>query len=671
MKKISAMLLAVILLMSAIVYTAAEETEEAAVMPEYDLEQLDVAVITPMTGKFFTSLWGNNTSDTDVRALIHGYALTIWDVQQGMFRPDETVVNAIVGVEDGANGDHTYTIVLNDDLYYCDGSKVTAWDYAFSILFSIAPELDALGASPYRPTWLVGYDDYIRGVSPVLTGVRVLTDDQLSISISGEYLPFFFELGLMNIYPYPVSAVAPGVAVADDGNGVYLTNADGGAEPAFTAEALRESIFNEETGYMSHPSVTCGPYVLKSYENGEAAFELNSYYKNDPMGNKPTIQRINFKSLGKDELVDALADGSVGLLNKVSGAEEIVKGMELVSENELYAMTTYPRTGLAFLNLSAGSAAATDENVRKALMYALDRDALIEASVGSYGVRADGYYGLGQWMAQMLNGTLPYPIEEAEEGNAASQKEYEEQVEKWEELTLDEVEIYEYDPAAANELLNAAGWNLNAEGGAYDMEKDAQRYRRGANGLEPFELKVAYGKGSAAGAAITELLPEQLSGVGIAVTVDEIATSELLAEYYGQTEAKYDMLFLATNFDVLYDPTSQFMRNANYRHVWRSSGIDEEELYNLAIDMNQTEPGDFYGYCEKWVAFQELFMEKLPVLPIYSNVYFDFYAQVLYDYDILANASWAEALNAAYLDEYVAQEELEGEEGEDGEIVIP
>ena len=78
--------------------------------------------------------------------------------------------------------------------------------------------------------------------------------------------------------------------------------------------------------------------------------------------------------------------------------------------------------------------------------------------------------------------------------------------------------------------------------------------------------------------------------------------------------------------------------------------------------MNSTEPGDFYGYTEKWVAFQKSFMEKLPLLPIYSNVYFDFYAQVLNDYDILANASWAQAINRAYLAEFVPEEVEEGDE---------
>ena len=89
-----------------------------------------------------------------------------------------------------------------------------------------------------------------------------------------------------------------------------------------------------------------------------------------------------------------------------------------------------------------------------------------------------------------------------------------------------------------------------------------------------------------------------------------------------------------------------------------------DELYALAVAMRRTEPGDLLTYCENWLAFQQRFMLSLPAIPIYSNVYFDFYPQILHNYVINANASWPQAINAAYLDEYAeeTEEELAGEE---------
>ena len=37
------------------------------------------------------------------------------------------------------------------------------------------------------------------------------------LTIRGEYLPFFYELALMRCNPYPISVIAPGVQVKDDG----------------------------------------------------------------------------------------------------------------------------------------------------------------------------------------------------------------------------------------------------------------------------------------------------------------------------------------------------------------------------------------------------------------------------------------------------------------------
>jgi hypothetical protein len=49
-------------------------------------------------------------------------------------------------------------------------------------------------------------------------------------------------------------------------------------------------------------------------------------------------------------------------------------------------------------------------------------------------------------------------------------------------------------------------------------------------------------------------------------------------------------------------------------------------------------------------------MEQLPVLPVYSNVYFDFYPLVLHDYKIAANVSWPQAINGAYMSDYIPPE---------------
>ena len=71
---------------------------------------------------------------------------------------------------------------------------------------------------------------------------------------------------------------------------------------------------------------------------------------------------------------------------------------------------------------------------------------------------------------------------------------------------------------------------------------------------------------------------------------------DLLAMYYRQVPRMNDMFFLASNFDLVFDPSSSFDME-NGAATWRNSGYADEILYNLACDMRQTPPGDILQYC--------------------------------------------------------------------------
>ena len=245
MKKISALLLAILMLLV-----------QASVIAEQNIPQAELVVgnPTPMRGDFFTDMFGNNGTDIDVRDLLHGYNLVVWDYAKAAFAVDPSVVRN-VQVTENAAGDKSFTMTLQDDLYYSDGVKIDAWDYAFTYLLQIAPEIADIGGTPVRTEHLAGYQDYVDGRVDYLSGVRVLADNKLMVTISHEYLPFYYEYGLLMCNPYPVHVIAPGVAVYDNGYGTYLANADfDTGEPVFTADLLRTTILDPETGYLSHPS---------------------------------------------------------------------------------------------------------------------------------------------------------------------------------------------------------------------------------------------------------------------------------------------------------------------------------------------------------------------------------------------------------------------------------
>ena len=222
-------------------------------------------------------------------------------------------------------------------------------------------------------------------------------------------------------------------------------------------------------------------------------------------------------------------------------------------------------------------------------------------------------------------------------------------------MTLDGIEPYDRDLEKAAELLDNAGWNRNADGDGFVQGSDKLRYKQTEEGLVPLRLTMAYGAGSAAGEALEGALVQSLTEIGIELIVEAMDADAMLYQFYRMSETKYDMYFLATNFDLLYDPSLSFTVDEEGHHVWKTSGLADDELWKLAVDMRRTEPEDLMGYCTKWLAFQKRFAEQLPLLPMYSNVYFDFYPQVLHEYKIASNISWPEASIGAYLSDYVPE----------------
>ena len=565
-------------------------------------DHVTVGNTTPMRGDFFTELWTNSTSDIDVRNLLHGYNLVRWDGENGSFRSEPTVVTGMIGTENVATGDRTYTMVLANDLYYSDGSRITAWDYAFSYLLRLSPAIQEIGGAPAHGSAILGAEAYMNGTTNVLEGVRVTADNQIEVTLDGEYLPYFFELGLLSCNPYPISVIAPGCSVQDDGEGVYLRG-------NFNA-ALLESTINGAGGYRRNPSVVSGPYRLVSFDGTTAEFERNDYYKGNADLELPLIDKLTYTLADNASMEQQLLSGEFDILNKVTRADVITAGMGEIQNGEI-AMSNYPRSGLAYVVFCCEKAGADSEAVRQAMAWCMDRDAVMREYTGNYGLRVDSYFGVGQWMYALVNGTTAPPVDPPEDENDPEQvAEYEAELEAWRELSLDGLNTYTVDPEAedatvtdavaeAVRLLEADGWALNANG---IREKDGTAL--------DFVMLVP------AGNAIAESFEKNwipnLEAAGIKLTMRTVAPNEITATAYADGDRDADMFFMATNFDIMFDPATSFEVGGE-RSMTRQT---DAELYDLAVDMRETEPGEVLEYVQKWIAFEEKFNEALPMIPI-------------------------------------------------------
>ncbi len=655
MKKWTALLVAILLLMTNAAFAQSAQTPALGGRTlEEAYEALIVGSTTEMSGNFFTDMWGNNTSDIDVRKLLSAYSLVEWQATQGMFAVDQSVVGALTATMD-ATGNKVYTVALADDLKYSDGSQITARDYVFSILLSASPVVKELGGVTGASDYILGASAYQAGTTEVLSGVRLLGAYQFSVTVRSEMLPFFYELGLLNFAPYPISVIAPGSEVADDGQGAYIRNIDRtAAQPLFTAELLTETVFNEATGYMSHPAVTSGPYRLTGYDAGAkvATFEINEHFNGTSDGQKPQIKRLTYRHVKPDEAANLLMAGEVDLLNKCTQASVIDQLMTQTAAGSALN-SNYSRVGLTMVSFDCSQGAGQSQAVRQALTYCFDRIAFQSAYTKNYGLSVNGYYGMGQWMVQLVNGTLTPPAKEPAEGEAAAGEAAEGAVDPdqaaWDALSLDGLNPYALDEAAAKALLAGDGWTLNAEGSAYDEAVGGVRYKETDQGLVGLALKLAVPAGNQAAALFEEYWVAHLRNVGVELTVEEKALSELLKEYYRQSERTCDLYYLGTNFTSVFDPSYTYSLADEHQGVLNTTGIKDQELYDLALQMHKTEQGDLLGYCQNWAEFQTRWNEVLPSIPVYSNVYFDFYVPRLQNYYVNAYSTWTQAVVYAYL----------------------
>ena len=598
---------------------------------------------TEVSGNFFTDMWGNNTSDIDVRAMLHGYATVAW-TNEATYMLDTSVV-AVVGTTLDAAGNKTYTFDVNPGLTYNDGTSITARDYVFSVLLQSAPETAALGAATYGYSQLTGFTAYRNGKSDVFSGVRLIDEDTFSLTIYNGYLPYFYELTYVNVTPYPISVIAPGFTVADDGDGAYIAPEGEAGKTAFSSELLRKTILDPDNGYQSHPMVTAGPYQLVAYDRstGTVSFKANRAYKGNDEGQRPLIDEVTLTPVKNSEALDKLEAGDLNIVNKISDASVIAKGVSLYGEQKL-KISNYLRSGYGFIGFAGEQGPTASASVRKAIAYALDKEAYAKAFAGDNGQQVYSYYGLGQWMATQY-------------------------VNRMSEL----VTTYPQDLKAARKLLEKDGWTLNEKGEKYVEGTDSVRCKLlkgsalkaynaveapvveavkvGKSTLLPLRLYFAKLKDSQAAQLLDEMLTANLKTLGFDVKVMDVDFAEMLASVNRQASRTYNMFAFATNFTYVFDPYYAFNGDPEYQGSLNQYGVADAELLKRAKNLRETAPGEDQTYTERWLKLMQRYSEVLPTIPLYSNAYYDFAGNTVQGYLPNVLGSWPAALMYTYLGE--------------------
>ncbi|MCL2812633.1 MAG: ABC transporter substrate-binding protein [Clostridia bacterium] len=611
MKKILATAIALLLLCPIIGYSMPDEKQPMS---------LAIGVTTQMNGFFFTNKWGMNPADVDLRELIHGHSTVSW-TENGDYVINQTVVQALEFYEN--HGDKTYRFVFSKDLAYSDGTTITARDYAFSALLLSSREFAVLGGASTELSYLRGFDVFRAGAP--FAGVRLIDDYTLELTIDGRFLPYFYEVVLLNLVPYPIHVLATGCSVRDEGSGAYIYG-------PFSDALLRETILDEESGYLRHPTVTAGPYTLLAFdgENQAARFVRNPYYTGNHEGVIPQIDEINVIHVGIGDALDSLESGRIGLISRISEGAVIADGLGRLQGNTIRA-NSYMRTGQSFISFACEMGPTQSANVRKAVAHCVDVHAINAEFTQGFGLPVYGYYGMGQWMAQ----------------------------ENQEALQTYETPL---NPVEAARLLELDGWMLGESGMRYRAREDGS--------LEKLALKWAQPQETAMSAALERAIRNNFESVGIELEIVRLPFNQMLAHYYRQVDREYHMMSLATNFNLAFDPYFAFHTGERYQGESNRAGLKDEQLMDLALAMRQTQVGDRGAYVEAWLAFQDRFNELQPMVPLFTNAHFDFYRADLLGYRSNAYVGVAQAIVYAHIGDPL-EEKVEDEIVEEGPLPLP
>jgi peptide/nickel transport system substrate-binding protein len=635
-------------------------TKTINVVPVRSATTLTVGSTTEAGVNMFSTFWGNNATNADIRSLTFGYGTVSYQKEAARYMIDPTVVKDFV-VTENTDGSKTYTIEINEGLLWNDGTAIDAKDYVFPMLLSINPVFaKAIGKALTTTGDIVGSKDFADPAKNAdglaeLAGVDLLGTHKFSITINADRFPYYYEFLYYSAAPWPLHVIAPAADVVQGTNGAKISG-------TWTAEALAATVDKDGKGYRYDISVTCGPYSLYDFDESTstATLKINPKFAGDYQGQKPDIENIVFKYVTTATQMQALLNGEIDIIESVSGGDAIIAGLQEVSYGNIN-FTTFSRNGFGHIafHCDAPSGPTADVEVRQAIAYLINRNLFLETYTRGYGVLPNGQYGLAQWMVGASEDENGVVQGRDKDGNLVA------------------LNSYSYDPAKAVQLLEAAGWNKNATGGAYVQAADGSSVRYKLVGTDLVKLTVPWA--NTTGNPVSDLIRAQLlpnaKAVGMEIKDQPMDFNTLLyTHYYGadgdgyglpkdedgdgkwtvadipayeatETDAReYHMVNLGTGFNTglfepYYDVSIEYWgwdggANINY--------LFDQEMLDAALKMMRAANDE--EYLEAWQQYQLRFNILLPSLPLYSDMYHAFYSPKLKNYDVTAEWTLTEAV---------------------------
>lgn len=220
-----------------------------------------------------------------------------------------------------------------------------------------------------------------------------------------------------------------------------------------------------------------GPFKFSEYESGQYIVLVRN---EDYWREGPYLERVRFKIFQDEQVVlTALEDGSIDYLGSIP-VEDIERIKEAYADR--FNFVERPYNGYQYIGFNLTHPILSDKKVRHALVYAVDREAIIDTIYKGYGTVMNGHYPPISWA---FNENLP---------------------------------TYDYNPEKAAQLLEEAGWKL---------ADDGFRYKDG----EKLAFTVVASSGNTQDENLLSMVKKYWKDVGVDATIEYYEWSVLVDEY--------------------------------------------------------------------------------------------------------------------------------------------
>ena len=283
--------------------------------------------------------------------------------------PDLNIVPDIAERWEVSNDERTFTFYLRQDVRFHDGKPVTAHDFKYSMERALDPRTESTVADLYLND-IVGASAKLRGAADNVSGIRVLDDHSLEITIDAPKPYFLAKL------TYPTAFV------------VDQENVESGPD------------------WTSRPNAT-GPFRLTEWEIGERIrLERNDLYYQDP-ARLDAVNLILSGGVGmtmyENDEIDFTGVGLADIDRVLDPTEPINRDLQIAP----------PDYSVSYFGFNTQMAPFDDPKVRQALALSINKELIAEVVlsnlvVPAYGILPPGFPGHNQALIG-----LRYDIEEA------------------------------------------------------------------------------------------------------------------------------------------------------------------------------------------------------------------------------------------------------------------